>query len=424
MSATPQGSRLRRAIAASLAGNMLEWYDFFLFGTASALVFSKLFFPSSDPTASLIAAFAVYAVGFAARPIGGLVFGHLGDRHGRKTSLVWTLSIMGGATFAIGLLPTYDQAGMAAPALLVLLRLAQGLAAGGEWGGGVLMITETAPEQRRGLFGALSQAGVGMGFVLASLAFFAVRQLPEGDFLAWGWRLPFLASIAIFLVGAYIRFRVAETASHLDRGDAPASTPLALLLKRHPRELLIGIGARLAENGGSHLLITFSLAYGVAVGAPTDLLLLGVIVGMLFDSVMMPVFGALSDRLGRKPVYLFGVIGLGLFGYPFLQMLGSGSPALIVGAFLIGNGLFHAAMIGVQPAMFTEMFDVEVRYSGLAFVHEVSSVVLGFAPLIATTLYAHTHSAVPIALYLGSLCALSTIALLCWRPRRVSRPVA
>lgn len=394
---------------------MLEWYDFFLFGTAAALVFNRLFFPAADPTAALLAAFSVYAVGFAARPIGGLIFGHVGDRHGRKVSLVWTLSIMGVATFAIGLLPSYEQAGMLAPALLVALRLLQGIAAGGEWGGGVLMITENAPADRRGFLGAWSQVGVGLGFVLASLAFFLARRMPEADFLAWGWRLPFLASILIFLVGVFIRLRISETARHLEEGRGSHAAPILRLLRRYPRAILTGVGIRLAENGGSHLLITFSLAYGVTVGAPADALLIGVMLGMIADSAMMPVFGALSDRIGRRAVYLAGVIGLALFGYPFLRMLDSGAPAMIVAAFVIGNGLCHAAMIGVQPALFSEMFDGEVRYSGLAFVHEVSSVIVGFAPLIATALYASSKSPVPVAAYLAILCLLSAVALLSWR---------
>ncbi|MBO9377582.1 MFS transporter [Sphingomonas histidinilytica] len=394
---------------------MLEWYDFFLFGTAAALVFNRLFFPAADPTAALLAAFSVYAVGFAARPIGGLIFGHVGDRHGRKVSLVWTLSIMGVATFAIGLLPSYEQAGMLAPALLVALRLLQGIAAGGEWGGGVLMITENAPADRRGFLGAWSQVGVGLGFVLASLAFFLARRMPEADFLAWGWRLPFLASILIFLVGVFIRLRISETARHLEEGRGSHAAPILRLLRRYPRAILTGVGIRLAENGGSHLLITFSLAYGVTVGAPADALLVGVMLGMIADSAMMPVFGALSDRIGRRAVYLAGVIGLALFGYPFLRMLDSGAPAMIVAAFVIGNGLCHAAMIGVQPALFSEMFDGEVRYSGLAFVHEVSSVIVGFAPLIATALYASSKSPVPVAAYLAILCLLSAVALLSWR---------
>lgn len=221
--------RTHRAVIGSVAGNALEWYDFFLFSAAAALVFNKLFFPTADKTAASLAALSVYAVGFVARPIGGLVFGHIGDRHGRKAALIWTLSIMGAATFAIGLLPTYSQIGWWAPALLVMLRIAQGLAAGGEWGGGVLMITENAPAHRRGFFGAWSQAGVGLGFVISSMAFLIVRQLPDEAFFSWGWRLPFLASVAILGAGIFIRTRVMETAPPAtadDRRHMPVVTLL------------------------------------------------------------------------------------------------------------------------------------------------------------------------------------------------------
>lgn len=398
---------------------MLEWYDFFLFAAASATVFGPLFFPiGADPLIGMMASFSTYAIGFAARPFGGLIFGHVGDRHGRKVALLWTLSLMGAATLAIGLLPTYEQAGLLGPALLVALRVLQGIAAGGEWGGGVLLITENVSDRQRGLFGALSQSGVGLGFVLASLALLAARQLPADAFLGWGWRIPFLASVLIFGLGAFIRRMVPETEGYkqADHQEATHHLPLAMLLRAHPREILIAIGVRLAENGTSHLFITFALAFGAQAGVSLDTLLLGAVLAMLADSIMMPVYGALSDRFGRRPVYLFGTVATALFGYPFFLMLGSGVPALAIAALVIGNGLCHAAMIGVQPALLTEMFSAQVRYSGLAMAHEVSSVIVGIAPLIATALYAHYRSPVPIALYLLCLCAISFVALLMARP--------
>lgn len=415
--------RVRRAVIGSVVGNALEWYDFFLFSAAAALVFNKLFFPTGDRTAASLAALSIYAVGFVARPVGGLVFGHVGDRYGRKAALIWTLSIMGVATFAMGLLPTYEQIGWWAPALLVVLRLVQGLAAGGEWGGGVLLITENAPAHRRGFFGAWSQAGVSLGFVISSLAFFLVRQLPDADFYAWGWRLPFLASIVIFAAGIFIRKRVMETAP-LKVGKDPAALPVVALLRRYPRALMLGIGARLGENGGSQLLITFSLVYGTSVGASTDVLLIGVMLGMICDSAMMPVFGALSDRLGRRPVYMAGLLAMAAFAYPFLHMLGSGSAALIILAFVIGNGLCHAAMIGVQPAMYSELFEPEVRYSGLAFVHEVAAVIVGVVPLISAALLARYGSPVPVAIYIGILCLLSLLSVWALRETRPTRAQA
>lgn len=417
---------LTRAIAASVVGNTLEWYDFFLYATAAALVFGDLFFPvGTDPLINTLVSFAGYAVGFAARPLGGLVFGHVGDRYGRKASLFWTLAIMGLATFLIGLLPTYAQIGLWAPAALVALRVLQGVAAGGEWGGGVLLITENAPAGREGVFGALSQTGVGLGFVLSTFAFYLAGLLPQEDFLSWGWRVPFLVSISIFAVGLFIRFRVSETADFSEaRAEAPKHPPLVEVMRRHPREVIVGIGARLAETCGSHLFVTFALAYGKAVGVAVDTLVLGVTLGMLVDSLMMPVFGALSDRFGRRPIYAFGAVAMAVFAYPFFLMLNSGSNALILLAFVIGNGVCHAAMIGVQPAMFSEMFSARVRYSGLAIAHEVSSLIVGFSPLIATALYAHYRNPVPVALFLVAVCLTSIAALLLnRRSARRARPI-
>ncbi|WP_157216099.1 MFS transporter [Flavisphingomonas formosensis] len=413
---------LKRAIAASIVGNTLEWYDFFLYATAAALVFGDVFFPvGTDPLMNTLASFAGYAVGFAARPLGGLIFGHVGDRVGRKASLFWTLAIMGISTFLIGLLPSYARIGIAAPAALVVLRILQGIAAGGEWGGGVLLITENASRKRAGFFGALSQTGVGLGFVLSSFAFYLARQLSPEDFMNWGWRLPFLVSIAIFAVGIYIRLRVNETSdfAHAETVQGVDHAPLATVLREHPKELLVGIGARLAETCGSHLFVTFALAFGKVVGVPVDILVLGVTLGMLVDSLMMPVFGWLSDLFGRRRVYAGGAVAMALFAYPFFLLLSSGSTPLVLLAFVLGNGLCHAAMIGVQPAMFSELFPARVRYSGLAMAHEVSSLVVGLSPVIATALYAHYRDPVPVAGFLVGVCAISLLALaiLPMRPR-------
>lgn len=411
---------LYRAIAASLVGNTLEWYDFFLYATAAALVFGQLFFPvGHDPLINTLVSFAGYAVGFAARPLGGLVFGHVGDRYGRKISLFWTLAIMGLSTFVIGLLPTYAAIGIWAPVALVLLRVLQGIAAGGEWGGGVLLITENAPADRRGLFGALSQTGVGLGFVLSTLAFYLAGRLSPHDFMTWGWRIPFLISISIFAVGVFIRFRVSETAAYREKAEGhPVHSPLLTVLRRHPGEMLVGVGARLAETCGSHLFVTFALTYGHVKGVPVQTLVLAVTLAMLVDSLMMPVFGALSDHLGRRPVYVFGTIAMALFAYPFFLMLGSGSIALVFLAFIIGNGICHAAMVGVQPSMFSELFSAEVRYSGLAMAHEVSSLLVGLSPLIATALYSSYRSPVPVALFLVTICLISGVALLVGSEKR------
>lgn len=412
---------LRGAMFASIVGNTLEWYDFFIYGTASALVFGQLFFPvGEDPLINTLVAFVGYSVGFFARPLGGLIFGHVGDRMGRKAALVWTLTLMGIATFTMGLLPTYQSVGLWAPALLVTLRIFQGIATGGEWGGGVLMATENAPVARRGFFGAWTQSGVGFGFVLASLAFYFAQKLPREDFLDWGWRVPFLASFLIFIVGLIVRFRVKESRDFrvAEEGKAVLQSPVKELIRNHPRVLLLGVGVRLAEQGGSHLMITFSVAYAAFIKAPVDIMLLSITIAMICDSLMMPVFGALSDRIGRHRVYAFGAITLALFAYPFFLMLGSGSTVLMMTAVIFGNAICHAAMVGVQPALFTDLFNTRVRYSGLSIVHEVSSIIVGAAPLIATALFRTYQSPVPLAIYMAVLCTISAVSVLMLRNDR------
>ena len=420
---TPAVSRedLRGAMFASIVGNTLEWYDFFIYGTASALVFGQLFFPvGEDPLINTLVAFVGYSVGFFARPLGGLIFGHVGDRFGRKAALVWTLTLMGIATFAIGLLPTYASIGMLAPVLLVALRIMQGIATGGEWGGGVLLATENAPGAKRGIFGAWTQSGVGFGFVLASMAFYFAQKLPKEEFLDWGWRVPFLVSVLIFVVGIVVRYRLKESRDFraAEEHDAVSRSPVKDLLRGNLRVLLLGVGVRLAEQGGSHLMITFSVAYAAFIGAPVDTMLLCITFAMVCDSLMMPVFGALSDRIGRHIVFAFGALSLALFAYPFFLMLGSGSTLLMLAAVVIGNGICHAAMVGVQPALFTELFNTRVRYSGLSFVHEVSSIIVGAAPLIATALFKAYHSPVPLAIYMGVLGAISAGSVLMLRNDR------
>ena len=412
---------LRGAMFASVVGNILEWYDFFIYGTASALVFGTLFFPvGEDPLINTLVAFVGYSVGFFARPLGGLIFGHVGDRFGRKSALVWTLTLMGIATFTMGLLPTYRDVGMLAPMMLVALRVLQGIATGGEWGGGVLMATENAPPARRGFFGAWTQSGIGIGFVLASAAFLFAQKLPREDFLDWGWRLPFLASVLIFVVGVVVRYRLKESRDFrvATENKKVAQSPVKELILNHPRVLLLGVGVRMAEQGGSHLMITFSVAYATFIQAPVDVVLTSITVAMICDALMMPVFGALSDRIGRHGIYAFGAISLALFAYPFFLMLGSGSPALIMAAIVLGNAICHAAMVGVQPALFTDLFSTRIRYSGLSIVHEVSSIIVGAAPLIATALFRAYHSPVPLAIYMAVLCTISAVSVLLLRKDR------
>jgi MHS family shikimate/dehydroshikimate transporter-like MFS transporter len=407
---------LRRIVFASVLGNALEWYDFFLYSTAAALVFGGLFFPKgTDPLVGTLAAFAGFAVGFAARPFGGVLFGHVGDRYGRKDALVWTLSIMGGATFLIGVLPTYAQVGMWAPALLLVLRVLQGVAAGGEWGGGVLMISESAPPEKRGYYAAWSQIGLGGGFVLSASVFFLVQMLPKGEFMSWGWRVPFLLSIAIFGIGVYIRSNLPESAefAKAEAAGKKARMPVLAVIRMHPKEILMAMGLRVAENGGSYIVLAFSLVYGKFIGVPNQVMLAGVIVSMTVELGMMLVWGRLSDRIGRKPVYMIGAAGFVLIAFPFFWLIDTKVPGLIWLAFLLGNAICHGAMIGTQPSLMGELFSTEVRYSGMALGHEIASVFAGgLSPLIATALLAHYHAAWPVASLLIVMGMITVISLL------------
>ena len=405
---------VRRYVVASLVGNALEWYDFFLYATASAVVFGRLFFPSNiDPLVGTMAAFAGFAVGFAARPLGGIIFGHIGDRLGRKRALVMTLTIMGISTALMGLLPTYAQVGLWAPTLLILLRIAQGIAAGGEWGGGVLLISENSSDSRRGMLSAFSQGGISLGFVLSSLAFFLVQLMPDSQFMAWGWRIPFLLSVVLLAVGAYIRFRLPESKEFTDVSETKQhKLPVLAAIKTHPREILVAMGLRVAENGGSYIFLSFSIAYGVHVGVDKGLLLMAVAVSMLVSFGTYIFFGHLSDRIGRRPVYALGAIGMGAMAFPFFAMIDSNTPAVVILAFLVANGLCHGAMIGTQPAFFHELFSAEVRYSAMAIAHELAAVFAGgFAPLIATALLLQFGSSIPVSLYVIGLVLVTLIAL-------------
>ncbi|MFD4228188.1 MFS transporter [Streptomyces sp. NPDC058545] len=410
---TEDASATRRVVIASVAGNMLEWYDFFLYTTAAAMVLGSVFFPSAGhPLLGTVAALAGHAVGFAARPIGGLVFGHIGDRRGRRTALLATLSLMGGATFCMGLLPSYSSAGIASPLLLVLLRVLQGAAAGGEWGGGVLIITENVPADRRGFLASFSSCGMGLGFVLSSLALWLAEQATGDAFLSWGWRLPFLASGVIFVVGLYIRRNLGETTGfEVKSAECGTRSPLREVLRRHPRQVLFAMALRFADSGASYIFMSFSLVYGAYVGISSTVLLWAGIGGMLVDSVMMVVFGRLSDRVGRRPVYLGGAIGMMLWAAPFFLLMDTGQPAAVWLAFIVGH-IAIAAMIGVQPSYFSELFSTRTRYSGMALGHELSSALAGgLSPVVATALLASTGHFLPVALLTIGMALVTVVAL-------------
>lgn len=418
---------IRKIVVASVAGNAMEWYDFFAYGTAAAIVFGQLFFPvGSDPLLGTLGAFAAFAMGFVARPLGGIVFGHIGDRLGRKASLIWTLSIMGAATFAIGLLPTYAQAGVWSPVALVVLRLLQGIASGGEWGGGVLMISESAPPEKRGFYAAWSQLGVGAGFVLSSAAFLAVQALPQDDFMAWGWRLPFLASVAIFAIGVYIRKSIPESYdfAEVKKSGKTAELPIVEVIRRHPKEILLAMGLRFAENGGAYIFLAFSLVYGKFIGISGSVMLSAVMLAMIVEMFAMLGWGKLSDRIGRKPVYMFGALALIAMAFPFFWMLDTKQTPVVYLAFLLGTAVCHGAMIGTLPALVGELFSTEVRYTGVALGHEVASVFAGgLSPLIATALLAKYHAFWPVSVFLVLLGLVTVISLIFTRETSQGRLV-
>lgn len=414
---------MRRIVLASVLGNALEWYDFFLYGTAAALIFAPLFFPAgTDPVLGTMASFAGFAVGFLARPLGGLIFGHIGDKAGRKKALVMTLGIMGAATFAMGLLPTFEQVGYLAPACLVILRVLQGVASGGEWGGGVLLLSENAPKDRVGFYAAWSQLGVSGGFVLSAAAFYLVQMLPQEDIMSWGWRLPFLASILIFGVGVYIRRRLPESKEFVQeqvRQDQPEHMPAMEVLRKHPKAVLQAMGLRIAENGSAYLFLAFTIAYAKFTGLDTQLVLASVMVAMIVEAGTIVFWGWLSDRVGRRIVYATGSIGLMVLAFPFFWMLDTHSPAWVYLAALLGMAFCHGAMIGTQPALMGELFPAKVRYSGLAMGHEIASIFSGgLAPLAATALFSLYKEAWPVSVMLIVMGAITTAAVFSIRPNQ------
>ena len=358
----PSGDRpasITHVAVASFVGTAIEWYDFFLYGTAAALVFNKLFFPRFDPLVGTVLAFATFAVGFVARPVGGVVFGHYGDRIGRKAMLSLTLLIMGVATFAIGLLPTYAEIGVGAPILLVTLRLVQGFGLGGEWGGAVLMAVEHAPASRRGFYGSWPQTGAPAGLLLSTGVFALVSRMPEDAFLAWGWRIPFLVSLVLVGVGTFIRVRLAESPAFakVKAEKSDARMPIVEVLLHHRRSVALSMGARLAENAFFYIYTTFVLAYATEqVKVSKQTVLTGVLLAAGLDLIAIPFFGLLSDRFGRRPVYMFGAIFSALFVVPFFLLVGTGRGELIALAIVVGVTVGHAAMYGPQASFFSELF--------------------------------------------------------------------
>lgn len=417
---------LKVALTAS-AGATIEWYDFFIYGTAAALVFPKLFFPADiPPFAAQMAAFSTFAVGFIARPVGGVFFGHFGDRFGRKRALVTALVLMGLGTASIGLLPSYARAGVLAPVLLVLLRFIQGFAVGGQWGGAALLAIESAPPSRQGFFGSFVQIGVPLGVVLANVVFLlAGARIGPAEFLGWGWRIPFLLSLVLVAIGVYVQFNLEETVEFetvaTEAEAARPRSPIVKVLISHPQEILLAGGAFVANNTCFYIAITYAVAYGTATLHLSKNLMLGAV--MIGSVIMVPVLiacGWISDHWGRRPPFMLGAALAALWAFAFFPLIETGSPAAVLLSITV-EFFVLSLMYGPQAALFAELFPVEVRYSGASLGYQLGSVVGGgLAPIIATALFARTHSSTPIAVYLSAMCLISlgSVILLSLRARR------
>lgn len=410
-------SLVRKVIAASTIGTVMEWYDFYLYGFGAALIFNKLFFPQLDPLAGTLAAFGSYALGFFARPIGGLVFGNLGDRIGRRSMLVITMVTMGAATALMGLLPTYDVLGIGAAVLLTLLRIIQGFAAGAEWGGAVVLAGEFAPPKKRGYYTSIPNAGVFIAIILAIgiLQIFSTSMSSEA-FLSWGWRVPFLLSVILIGVGLYLRLRISESPDfrELQRSKRLVRRPIVEVFRRSWREILLAMGTRFAETGGGYVIITFVLTYlAQKTALPAGLGQYGLMIASVFAMLTIPLFGRLSDRIGRKRVFGIGAAALLVFIYPYFAMLDTAAVLPVIVAMVLSLAVCYGAMAGAQPAMFSELFDAEVRVTGVVLVREISAPVAGgIAPFIATALLLGSGGAAwPIGLYVVAMCAFSLICL-------------
>ncbi|OZM70273.1 MFS transporter [Amycolatopsis antarctica] len=402
-----------------MVGTTIEWYDFFLFASAASLVFNKLFFPTADPFNGILLALGTYAVGFLARPVGGLVFGHYGDKIGRKKLLVISLLMMGGATFLMGVLPTYQSVGVAAPLLLIFLRLVQGFALGGEWGGAVLIVSEHGDARRRGFWASWPQAGAPGGNLLATavLAILAAVQT-DAAFEAWGWRIPFLLSGLLVAIGLWIRLSVSESPIFLaaqakaEAEGKPEKAPIITVFKDSWRAVLIAMGARFAENVSYYILTAFILIYVTnELELSKSVGLNAVLIGSAVHFVSIPLWGLLSDHLGRRIVYIFGATSMIVWSFVFFEMLDTKSSGQAILAVTIGLVL-HGAMYGPQAAFFSELFGTRVRYSGASVGYQLASILAGgLAPLIATAMLKDLGGSLPISIYIAATCVVTIVAV-------------
>lgn len=412
LTASEHQRQLRRAVIASTVGTAIEWYDFFLYSTVTGLVFAKLFFPQSDPWVGTLEAFAIYAVGFVARPIGAAIFGHYGDRIGRKSTLIATLLLMGLATAAVAVVPTYASIGVWGAVILTVLRFIQGVGVGGEWGGSVLMSMEWARNDRsRGLIASWPQFGVPCGLFLANLAVLAFSQMAGDQFLAWGWRIPFALSLILVGVGLYIRLGILETPvfTKLIAERQVDRTPMLTVIREYPKEILLSAFARMSEQAPFYIFTAFVFSYGIGtLHVSRDFLLIAVLAASVLSFVSIPLCGHISDQIGRKNMYMIGAAVTGIFGFVYFAMLNTGSPAIIFLAIVLSL-IPHDMQYGPQAALIAESFTGRLRYSGSSLGYQLASVIAGGpAPLIATWLFGTFHSATAIAVYIA-ICAVVTL---------------
>ena len=412
-------SGLRRVVTASMAGTVVEWYEFFLYATAVTLVFSKLFFPAGvNEYNAIIAGFATYAVGFVARPLGGIVFGHYGDKYGRKKLLQFSLILVGIATFAMGCLPTYGQIGIWAPILLVVLRFVQGFAVGGEWGGAVLLVAEHSPNRTRGFWASWPQAGVPVGNMLATIVLLTLTgTLSDAAFLSWGWRVAFWLSAVVVLIGYYVRTKVTDAPIFLEAQQEAervkaSSLSVVEVCRRYPRGVLTAMGMRFAENIMYYLVATFTITYlKIHAGVSTSAILWYLLIAHAVHLVVIPLAGRLSDRYGRRPVIMTGAVLAGTWGFFAYPMMDSGHYLVIMLAVVIGL-MIHSLMYAPQPAIMAEMFPTRMRYSGVSVGYQVTAIVAGsVAPMIAVALLQRFGTWVPIAIYLAAASVVTIIAV-------------
>ncbi|MGR6964261.1 MFS transporter [Geodermatophilus sp. URMC 61] len=422
---------LRKVVGASMAGTVVEWYEFFLYGTAATLVFGQLFFPDTgNELDGIIAAFATYAVGFIARPLGGIVFGHIGDRIGRKTLLQFSLILIGGATFLMGCLPGYAAIGYWAPILLVTLRFIQGFALGGEWGGAVLLVAEHSPNKSRGFWGSWPQAGVPLGNLLATIVLLVLNvTLSDEQFLSWGWRVAFWLSVIIVVIGYYIRTQVSDSptfkaAQEQAEKEEAAGYGLIEVFKRYPRGVFTAMGVRFGENIVYYIVVTFSITYLAFIGVNTDRILLLLLFGHVLHAVVIPLIGAAGDRIGRRPVYIAGTLATAVWPFIAFPMFDTQNSFAILAAIMLGL-IAHGLMYAGQPAIMAEMFPTRMRYSGVSIGYQATAIVAGsWAPLIATYLLNEYNNWVPIAIYVALAAGVSLVAALVMRETKGASLVA